>query len=87
MTGTRSAVTTLVADVLGVPAPLDDEDLFDTGLIASSLAALELVLAVEAAFDFTVDVEDLDRENFRTIAAIVALAERKTEAARPSVSR
>jgi methoxymalonate biosynthesis acyl carrier protein len=83
----RAAVQALVAEVLGVTAPLDDEDLFDSGLIASSLAALELVLAVEAAFDFTVDVEDLDRENFRTVAAIAALAERKTEAARPSVGR
>ena len=42
-----------------------DDDYFDLGL-ADSLFALELVTFVEHRFGITVEVEDLDLDNFRT---------------------
>lgn len=54
----------------------DDEDLFGSGLV-NSLFAMQLVLFVESAFGLTVDNEDLDLRNFRSIDAIVGLVSRK----------
>jgi acyl carrier protein len=45
---------------------------------------MQLVLFVESEFGFTVEDNDLDIENFRTLNAMAALIERKT-AAQPIV--
>ena len=57
----------------------DDEDIFALGFV-NSLFAMQLVLFVENEFGISVENEDLDIENFRTINAIVHLIERKTTA-------
>jgi methoxymalonate biosynthesis acyl carrier protein len=54
----------------------DDEDIFSTGFV-NSLFAMQLVLFVEKEFNITVDNDDLDLENFRTLNAIDGLIERK----------
>ena len=54
----------------------DDEDIFATGFV-NSLFALQLVLFIEKAFEISVEEEDLDIENFKSINAIANLAERK----------
>ena len=54
----------------------DDEDFFASGFV-NSLFAMQLVIFVEQEFGITVDDEDLDIANFRTINAIAALVERK----------
>lgn len=48
------------------PAPAVDDDYFAAGRI-NSLFALELVTFVERHFSITVDVADLELDNFRTI--------------------
>jgi acyl carrier protein len=58
----------------------DDEDIFATGFV-NSMFAMQLVQFVESEFGFTVESEDLDLDNFRTIDAIAALVERKSAAA------
>ncbi|HEX8430615.1 MAG TPA: acyl carrier protein [Longimicrobium sp.] len=58
----------------------DDEDIFATGFV-NSMFAMQLVQFVESEFGLTVESDDLDLENFRTIAAISALVERKSAAA------
>lgn len=55
----------------------DDEDIFATGFV-NSLFAMQLVLFVEQNFGVTVEDDDLDIDNFRTINAIDALIRRKT---------
>ena len=55
----------------------DDQDIFAMGFV-NSLFAMQLVLFVENEFNITVENEDLDIENFRTINSIVHLIERKT---------
>jgi acyl carrier protein len=54
----------------------DDEDIFALGFI-NSLFAMQLVLFVESEFGITVENEDLDLDNFRTLNAIAHFIERK----------
>ncbi|HET7231467.1 MAG TPA: acyl carrier protein [Longimicrobium sp.] len=58
----------------------DGEDMFATGYV-NSMFAMQLVQFVESAFGITVESEDLELDNFRSIAAITALVQRKTAAA------
>ena len=61
----------------------EDEDIFATGFV-NSMFAMQLVQFVESDFGITVESEDLDLDNFRTVAAIAALVERKRAAAAPA---
>jgi acyl carrier protein len=54
----------------------DDEDIFALGFI-NSLAALQLVNFLEKEFGITVEDEDLDLDNFRTLNSMDGLLERK----------
>ncbi len=58
----------------------DEEDIFALGFV-NSLLAMQLVNFVEKEFQITIDDDDLDLDNFRTIARIGQLIERKTAAA------
>jgi len=53
----------------------DDQDIFALGFV-NSLFAMQLVLFVEKEFHLTVEDEDLDIDNFRTLNAIAKLVER-----------
>jgi len=57
-----------------------DEDIFALGFV-NSLLAMQLVTFVEKQFGITVEDEDLDLDNFRSLAAMNALVERKRAAA------
>jgi len=52
------------------------EDIFSLGFV-NSLLAMQLVAFVEKEFGLTVEDEDLDLDNFRSIDAISALIARK----------
>lgn len=54
----------------------DDEDIFSVGFV-NSLFAMQLVRFIEGEFQITVENEDLDIDNFRTINFITRLVERK----------
>lgn len=58
----------------------DDEDIFATGYV-NSMFAMQLVQFVETTFGVTVESEDLEIDNFRSVNAIAALVERKQGAA------
>jgi acyl carrier protein len=58
----------------------DGEDIFATGYV-NSMFAMQLVQFVESTFGITVENEDLELDNFRTLNAIAALVERKSAAA------
>jgi len=57
----------------------DEDDIFALGFV-NSLFAMQLVLFVENEFGVTIENEDLDIDNFRSIKAIAGLIERKTAA-------
>lgn len=54
----------------------DDDDIFALGFV-NSLFAMQLVMFVENEFGLTVEDNDLDIDNFRTINAIANLVESK----------
>ena len=53
----------------------DDEVLFGGGLGASSIAVMEVVVALEEEFDFEVEDDELRLERFESINSIVAYVE------------
>lgn len=55
----------------------DDEDIFSLGFV-NSMFAMQLVLFIEKEFELTIENEDLEFANFRTINSMAALVERKT---------
>lgn len=55
----------------------DNDDIFAAGFV-NSMFAMQLVLFIEKEFQVTIENEDLDLDNFRTISAIVHLLERKS---------
>lgn len=55
----------------------DDDDIFALGFV-NSLVALQLVQFLEQAFGITVEDEDLDLDNFRSIDRIDDFVARKT---------
>jgi acyl carrier protein len=54
----------------------EDEDIFSLGFV-NSLFAMQLVLFLEQTFGISIDNEDLDLDNFRSIRALASLVERK----------
>ncbi|KYC36599.1 D-alanyl carrier protein [Scytonema hofmannii PCC 7110] len=54
-----------------------DEDIFALGFV-NSMFAMQLVLFIEQEFQLTIDNEDLEFDNFRSINAMTRLIERKT---------
>jgi methoxymalonate biosynthesis acyl carrier protein len=58
---------------------LDDEDIFRLGFV-NSMFAMQLVTFVEHEFDITIENEDLELDNFRSINAISGLVARKAAA-------
>ena len=57
----------------------DDEDIFATGYV-NSMFAMQLVQFVEQAFEVTVEGDDLDIDNFRSIDALAGFVQRKRTA-------
>lgn len=54
----------------------DEDDLFKTGYV-NSLFAMELVTFVENKFRITIENEELNIDNFRTINSIASLVSQK----------
>jgi methoxymalonate biosynthesis acyl carrier protein len=57
----------------------DEQDFFALGIV-TSLFAMQLVQFVETRFNLTVENEDLDMENFKSIGAISRFVTSKLEA-------
>lgn len=54
----------------------DDEDIFSLGFV-NSLFAMQLVMFIEKEYNITIDTEDLNLNNFRTINQISELILKK----------
>lgn len=55
----------------------DEDDIFELGLV-SSLMAMQLVLFVEKTLEIRIESEDLDLNNFRSIAKIEEFMRKKS---------
>lgn len=73
----------IFAAALNMEVPSADTDLFEAGLL-DSLAFVELLLQLEREFGVATSLEDLEADNFRSIARIaIFVSERAT--VRPNV--
>lgn len=67
----RSEITDLVEERLGIDVPAPDADLVDAGLI-DSLALVTLIVALEDALGRQLPLGDFDIDHFRSVDAMVA---------------
>ena len=67
--GLREQIASLLSGTLNLDVPTVDTDLFETGVL-DSLAFVDLLLALEQRFGVTTSLEDLEVDNFRSIARI-----------------
>lgn len=73
-------IRAFVSDHLQAVAFADTDDLFGDGLV-NSLFAMQLVLFLEQEFSIEVTNDDLDLDNFRSVAAMAGFIARKTATA------
>jgi acyl carrier protein len=76
MKAAKSKIKNFLSQYFGDRELQDDEDIFALGFV-NSMFAMQLVLFVEKEFKVTIENEDLDFDNFRTINAMADLLERK----------
>jgi methoxymalonate biosynthesis acyl carrier protein len=76
MTDARDRIHAFVSGHLQSVAFADEDDLFGDGLV-NSLFAMQLVMFLEQDFGIEVTNDDLDMDNFRSIAAMAAFVARK----------
>ncbi len=81
--GLRSSVRRFIAKAFKGRSLEDGEDIFATGFV-NSLFAMELVTFIEGTFGITVESEDLDLDNFRSVASVADFVARKVETANGS---
>jgi acyl carrier protein len=62
-------VRELFAEVLNIEVPSDETDLIDGGFL-DSLALVELLVEIEARFGVAMPLDDLDIDDFRSVARI-----------------
>jgi len=70
-------VTALFAERLHVEVPSVETDLIETGLV-DSLAFVEFLAQLEKQFRIEVSLDELEIDNFRTIARIADFVRTKT---------
>jgi acyl carrier protein len=74
--GVHQKLTDLFANKLSLEAPSVDTDLVETGLL-DSLALVELLAQLEETFGVSISTDDLELENFRSIASIAGFVARR----------
>ena len=79
----RERVAKLFVDAMHLDVPSVDTDLFETGVL-DSLAFVELLLQLEREFGVTTAVEDLEVDNFRSIARIAEFVMARAAASKPA---
>jgi methoxymalonate biosynthesis acyl carrier protein len=78
LNGWRERIAALFSEQMDVAVPSADTDLFDSGIL-DSLAFVDLLARLEEKFGIRVAIEDLEVENFRSIAKIAAFATGKSK--------
>ena len=70
-------LTELFARKLNLEVSSVDTDLVESGLL-DSLALVELLAQLEETFGVSISIDDLELENFRSIASIAGFVDRRT---------
>jgi acyl carrier protein len=72
----QQQVTALFAEKLNLDVASAETDLIETGLL-DSLALVELLAQLEESFDVSISTDDMEIENFRSIASIAMFVMRR----------
>ena len=75
----REKVAGIFRDKLNVDVPSDDIDLIANGIM-DSMMLVELIVHLESEFDVTPSLDELEVENFATVARIAAFLESRIAA-------
>jgi acyl carrier protein len=78
-------ISTLFAEKLSIQVPSVETELIDTGLV-DSLTFVEFLTHLEEEFGIQVSLEDLEIEQFRTIARIAGFVATKARSRRAETS-
>ena len=65
----QQQITAMFSKKLNLDVASVETDLIETGLL-DSLALVELLVQLEESFDVSISTDDLELENFRSIASI-----------------
>lgn len=76
----RDRIVRVFSGPLNLDISSDDTDLFESGVL-DSLAFVELLLHLEREFGVTAALDDLEVDNFRSIARIVEFVSARTDSA------
>ena len=71
-TGVNEQIRALFSEVLNIEVPSDETDLIDGGFL-DSLALVELLVEIEQRFGVAIPLDDLDIDDFRSVARIAQL--------------
>lgn len=82
----RDRIVRVFSGSLNLDISSDDTDLFESGVL-DSLAFVELLLQLEREFGVTTSVDDLEVDNFRSIAAIVEFVNARSAVSDPPAVR
>ena len=74
-TDLTTTICRLFADHLAIEVPSTETDLIEIGLL-DSLAMVDLLVQLEREFGFTVVMDELDVEDFRSVERIAAYVAR-----------
>jgi acyl carrier protein len=73
----KAAVRDFINRSINIDTLGDDENLFESGIV-NSLFAVQLMTFVERQFGIEIGMDDLEIENFKSIAATAAFVARKS---------
>ena len=73
----QEKVTSLFAKKLNLVVASVETDLIETGML-DSLALVELLAQLEESFDVSISTDDLEIENFRSIASIAGFVAQRS---------
>jgi acyl carrier protein len=76
-TAIQEKVTSLFAKKLNLVVASVETDLIETGML-DSLALVELLAQLEESFDVSISTDDLEIENFRSIASIAGFVAQRS---------
>jgi methoxymalonate biosynthesis acyl carrier protein len=85
-TDTKTCIKAFLSQVIPDHELQDDEDIFAAGYV-NSLFAMQLMLFIEKEFHITVEDEDMEIENFRTVGDMARLVGRKQQLLHGSLDR
>jgi acyl carrier protein len=79
MKSPKEEISAFLLSSIGISKLDDNEDIFETGLV-NSLFAIEMMVFLETTFSIKVVMDDLDMNNFKSVAQLSEFVKNKKNA-------